>query len=109
LIDYEKLQWLIGAGSYEELKSRHRGWVEEYLGNGLKNRQEEWTDSIAVGSKPFIEKVKSLLGFKARGRDVIEGVEGYRLREAGASYKALFEAEKDNIGPENAYVWDVTI
>jgi len=54
--------------------------------------------------KPFVEKVKSLLIFKARGRDVIGGVEGYHLREAGASCKALFEAEKDDIGPENAYL-----
>ena len=107
LIDYEKLQWLIGSGSYDQLKNSHRGWVEEYLGNGAEGRQEEWTDSIAVGSKSFIEKVKSLLGFKAKGRDVIEGVEGYHLREEAAPYMALFRAEKDDIGPENAYFWDV--
>ena len=31
--------------------------------------------NIAVGTKSFVEKVKSLLGFKAKGRDVIEGGE----------------------------------
>jgi len=107
LIDYKKLQWLIGSGSYDQLKSSHRGWVDEYLGNGAGGRQDEWTDSIAVGSKSFIEKVKSLLGFKAKGRDVIEGGEGYNLREEAASYMAHFRAEKDDIGPENAYFWDV--
>ena len=42
-------------------------------------------------------------------RDVIERVEGYHLREEAAFYKALFETEKDDIGPENAYLWDVNI
>ena len=80
LIDYEKLQKYIGAMSYEELKRSHRGWVEEYLGDGERIRQEEWSSSIAVGSRAFVENVKSLLGFRAKGRDVIEGNEGYQLR-----------------------------
>ena len=101
LIDYKKLQWLIGSGSYDQLKSSHRGSVDEYLGNGAEGRQDEWTDSIAVGSKSFIEKVKALLGFKAKGRDVMEGDEGYHLREEAAPYTALFRAEKKDIGLEN--------
>jgi hypothetical protein len=44
------------------------------LGNGAKSRKDEWTGSIAVGSRPFIGYVKALLGFKAKGRDVIEAV-----------------------------------
>jgi hypothetical protein len=51
--------------------------------------------------------VKALLGFGAKGRDVIEGSEGYQLREGAAHYKALFEAENDDIGPENTYLWDI--
>ena len=109
LIDYEKLRLLIGSGSYDELKSGHRGWVEEYMGNGEGDRQEEWTNSIAVGSKSFIDKVKSLLGLKARGRAVIEGGEGCHLREEAAPYTTSFRAEKDDIGLENAYFWDANI
>ena len=107
LIDYEKLQLLIGSDSYDQLKSSHRGWIDEYLGNGTKGRQDKWTDSIAVGSKSFIMKVKELLGFKAKGRDVMKGDEGYHLREEATPYTALFRAEKDDIGPENIYFWDV--
>lgn len=107
LIDYEKLQWLIGSGSYDQLKNSHRVWADEYLRNGAEGGQDEWTDSIAVGSKSFIEKVKSLLGFKAKGRDVIEGGEGYNLREEAAPYTVHFRAEKADIGPENTYFWDI--
>ena len=107
LIDYERLQWLFGVGTYDQLKSIHRGWIEEYLGSGAKERQGEWTDSIAVGSKAFTEKMKSLLGFKARGRDVVKGDGRYHLREEVVPYKALFEAEKGDIGPKNTYFWEI--
>ena len=46
--------------------------------------------------------MKALSGYKAKGRNVIEGGEGYQLREATVHYKALFMAEKDDIGPQNA-------
>ena len=93
----------------DNLKSSHRGWVEEYLGNGAESRQDEWTASIAVGSESFVEKVKSKLGFKAKGRDITEGVGGYQLREEAAPYMTLFKPEKDDIDPENAYFWDENI
>ena len=51
--------------------------------------------------------MKSLLGFKAKGRDVIEGGERYHLREEAAPYMTLFKAEKDDIGTENAFFGDV--
>ena len=110
LIDYERLQWLLGMGSYEQLISSYKGWVEEFLGDGEKApRQEEWTGSIAVGSRAFVDKIKVLLGFRAKGREVIEAGEGYQVRESPASYNALFGAEKEDIGPENGYLWNVNL
>ena len=76
LIDYEKLQGLLGAGSYAQLRRSHKGWVEEHLGDGVKERQDEWTGSVAVGSKSFVESVKASLGFRAKGRNVIQSGEG---------------------------------
>jgi hypothetical protein len=43
-----------------------------------------------------------------KGRDVIEGGEGYHLREEAAPYMAVFRAEMDDIGTENAYLLDIT-
>lgn len=56
---------MIGAKSYDHLRTSHKGWVEQYLGDGAKERQDEWTTSIAVGGRPFIEKVRAL-GFRAK-------------------------------------------
>ncbi|MCG6535228.1 MAG: hypothetical protein L7F78_11155 [Syntrophales bacterium LBB04] len=51
--------------------------------------------------------MKTLLGIRAKGRDIIEGAGGYQLREEAAPYKPLFEAKKDDIGYENTYFWNV--
>ena len=48
LIDYERLQRLLGEGAYDQLRSSHKGWVEDYLGEGEKARHEEWSDSITA-------------------------------------------------------------
>ncbi len=73
------------------------------MGDGEKIRQEEWTSSIAAGSRSFVENVKAHLGFRVKGRDIIGANEGYQLREGSAPYKALFGAENDDIGLENTY------
>jgi len=69
LIDYERLQKLLGAGSYDELRRSHKGWIEEYLGEDERARRREWTDSIAV------EKC----GLRREGEGAI-GVSGQRKR-----------------------------
>jgi len=107
LIDYGRLQELIGAGSDIQLRSTHKGWVEDYLGDGVKVRQEEWTRSIAVGSRSFVENVKALLGLRARGGDVIEGGKGYQLREGAGYYNDFPELGNGDISLENSYFWDV--
>ena len=78
------------------------------LKDEAEERQDEWTASLAVGSKSFIENLKALLGFRAKGREVRQGVGArYQLREGATRYKALFRVEKGNIDPENTYFWDV--
>jgi hypothetical protein len=52
-----------------------------------------------------MESVKMLLDFEAEGRKVIEGSEGYHLRDASSHYRALFRAEKHDIAPENIWFW----
>jgi hypothetical protein len=74
-----------------------------------KKHQVEWTDGITVGSKAFIENVKTRPGSKAKGRDVLEGSGAYQLRESSSIYRANFRAKKEDIGLENTYFWDFKI
>ena len=109
LIDYEKLRALLGFEDYDLVKSYHKKWVDGYLESGNTIRDEKWTRSIAVGSKGFVERVKSLLGVLARGRKSIEAGESYQLREPSIPYGVHFRGKKEDIGLENSYFWDVNI
>ena len=106
LIDYGKIMELVGADNYDQVRRDHQGWSAELLGNG-NGRDDKWTKSIAVGSKDFVDKVKAKLGVLAKGRDARKTEAGFQLREPANSYMHHFEAQKDNIGPENSYFWNI--
>ena len=62
-----------------------------------------------VGSKGFVEKLKSLMGVLAIGRKSIEAGETNQLREPAISYSVHFGGKKGDIGPENTYFGDVNL
>ena len=105
LIDYEKLRTLLGFEDYAQVKPYHKKWVDEYLGNEKNIRDEKWTRSIAVGSRGFVDRVKSILGVLALGRKSVESGDAYQLREPSIAYGDHFGAKNDDIGPENFYFW----
>ena len=107
LIDHNKLMDLLGMDSFENLREAHRNWVEDSLRDGRSARESKWTRSIAVGSESFVEEIKRELGAKAKGRRMLENEEGYELREAAASYRAVFAGENGALRPENTHFWDV--
>ena len=41
----------------------------------------QWTESVAVGSKSFIETIKEKLGILAKGRKIFENDGGFQPRE----------------------------
>jgi len=94
LIDSEKLQGLIGAESHDQLRTSHEGWVKEYLGEGAKERQDEWTASIAVGGRSFIEKVRPSLAFVRKAEifwRVTKGINSERVRHRIKVFSGLKE------------------
>ena len=109
LIDYERLRKLLGFGSYDRVKTYHQRWVEDYLENGKNIKDEKWTRSIAVGSRGFVERIKSILGGLALGRKRIEAGESYQLREPSALYNVHFGVKKGDIELENAYFWNINL
>ena len=106
LINYQRLTELLGFDSYDEVKKYHKRWVDDFLGNGNNIRDDKWAKSIAVGSRSFVERVKSLMGVLAIGRKSIEAGESYQLREPAIPYEAYFGTQKCDIEPENTYPWD---
>jgi putative transposase len=97
LISYEALMNLAGYQNYDAFRKAHRKWVEAELEKIGSRRQSHWTQSIAVGSRAFIETVQEQLSFRARGRRKRNLDNGMELREATASYNALFDLENSDI------------
>ena len=109
LIAYERLQGLAGFDTYNQLRTAHRDWVNDSLGQGRSIRDSKWSRSIAVGSERFVHRTKKELGARAKGRVVLESAEAFQLREPGVSYLIDFGPKNDDIGAENGYFWNNNI
>jgi putative transposase len=107
LVDYEKFMELLGTDNYDQARQDHQGWAAALLRNG-PGRDDKWTRSIAIGSKEFVEKVKTKLGILANGRKATGTDAGYQLREPTNSYMDVFGAQKSDLGHENTYFWNIS-
>jgi putative transposase len=86
------------------LKAAHRQWIETALKKSEMVRESKWTQSIAVGDKPFLEQVKERLGIRAKGRKIHESGDGYQLSERQALYGDWHDADT-----ENTFDWNLAI
>jgi putative transposase len=101
IIDFEPLMDLLGFDSHADLKEAHYKWVNSRLQDDIPEKEEQWTKSIAVGSKSFIEKIKELLGFRAKGRQVIRSANTFELREEQKAY-----GETNVSYYANTFIWE---
>ncbi len=67
-----------------------------------------WTESIAIGSKGFVEKIKLELGVKTIGREVMGGDRVYEVRE-GSSYSGHFAGKNSGLSRKNTYFWNLSV
>ena len=109
IIDYAGLMMLLGAKTMDELKKIHKVLVEESLQRHDYNRQSQWTESIAVGSKAFVRGTKERLGIKALGREVIGSGGTYELRQTAHSYSISFKGKNGDLRQKNAFHWNDSI
>ena len=91
IIAYDRLRELAGFKDYESFASAHRKWVQAALEKIDSKRENRWTASIAVGSSPFIERIKTAMEAMARRRSVHPTAGAFELREAQSAYNAIFD------------------
>ena len=96
IIDSGRLQELLGFETYADLKAAHFKWVESKLQADSNEVESKWTQSIAVGRKTFIEKIKEALGFRARGRKIRSADDTFELREGLEPYGAAVRSDYGN-------------
>ncbi len=90
LINKLKLQELLCVESEQKLKENYIKQIEDSLHKGNLARDSCWTESIAIGSKDFVEKIKNELGVKAVHRKIEKTNEIHELREPRKSYTLHF-------------------
>ena len=104
IIEFDRLMGLLGFENYDDLKDAHYKWVESAIQTDNSDKENKWPQSIAVGSKTFIEKTKGALGYRARGRKIICADDTYELREVITPF-----GNADNLDSENTFLWNQPI
>jgi putative transposase len=92
---------LLGFENYDDLKDAHYKWVDSAIQTDNSDKENKWTQSIAVGSKTFIEKMKEALGFRAKGRKIICSDDTFELREVITAYD-----KANNFDSGNTFLWN---
>lgn len=106
LLAREQVTALLGLDRAEDFSATYQGWVEEALGRKGHARETKWSESIAVGTKAFVEKIQKKLGARAIGRQVVASTDAYELKESRNCYNPVFEDKMDSLSPENSYFWN---
>ncbi|MBM9520196.1 hypothetical protein JWG39_10260 [Desulforhopalus vacuolatus] len=109
LIDYQKLAKLTGFASYSTFRETHKELVSESVTNRTCGRQPGWSESVAVGNRIFVETIHSKLGFRGKGRKVLEHDIGFQLREKHIIYNVEYDGRNEDIGSINTSEWDVNL
>ena len=105
LIDHKKLTELCGFEDAAKLRKSHKSWAEEGLEGSTGMRDPYWSESIAVGTREFVEETKVKLGYKVHGRKIEPHDEMYVLRETRNSYNTVFEPQKHRLRLGNGHYW----
>ena len=96
---------LMGFDTYENFKKQYLVWIKESVESKVNTRNQQWTKSIAVGDRGFIEDVKHKLGVKGIGRKIREDDGMFELKEEAAPYGNDFYNEIETLSPKNTYYW----
>lgn len=100
IVDRAALADALGLDGISSLAAVHAQWIAAALARRERARQAQWTESLAVGGRDFVEGVDRELGARSRYRR-IEQADGMQvLREVPESYGAAFGAELGPLGLE---------
>jgi putative transposase len=101
IIDFDRLMDLLGFETYDDLKDAHSRWVDSEIQTDNRDKENKWTQSLAVGSKTFIEKMKKAFGYRAAGRKIISADDTFELRKAITPF-----GNADNLDSGNTFLWN---
>jgi hypothetical protein len=71
-------------------------------------RDNRWSEAIAVGSRPLVEKRKNELGCKAAHRELIEADGRYGTARSAGSLRIQICRSEWGSKQQNSFFWDET-
>ena len=86
LVDLERLCWRLRADDVEDVRKNLAASLAERIARDDVKRQPCWTESLAVGSQGFVEKVKPQILFRRRTEMVPTADDTWVLQEAVIPY-----------------------
>jgi len=86
VIDQQRLLQLTGHQHWQEFWSSHERRICESLKNPDKLRESQWTESIAVGDKAYVQEVQTQLGALAKHRATHQVDGDWVLKEPRGAY-----------------------
>ena len=95
----------MNIGEVDRLRETYRNWVDSAIIRGDIKRQPQWTESIAVGDKGYVAKVKEQIGYKAIGRRVVQNGDSFVLRESQVSYQSISDRAARLQPEDNKIYW----
>jgi putative transposase len=84
----------------KKLQEARAEWIESQRERG-KQRDANWAEAVAIGSREFVEEVKAKLGMRAKARNIRLQNEGFVLKETTAPYRPQFNGKKVLVREEN--------
>ena len=89
LIDRPSLVELTGFSDFDDFWSSYNVWLAEALEKEELSRESRWTESVAVGSGEYLEKISKRLGVKLRSRKIIDDKGMFVIREEISCWKSF--------------------
>ncbi|MBN1223755.1 MAG: transposase, partial [Candidatus Aminicenantes bacterium] len=95
LIDRSALIDLLNLEDLENLRHTYKKWIDDAVEKSAFKRESRWTESVAVGSREFVERITDKLGPRLRRRGVLERNGIFELHEYKDSYSYNFNVKND--------------
>ena len=93
LLDLERLCWRLGTDQLDKVRTVLDVTLKERLARDLMKREARWTESLAVGSRAFVEKIQPLI-LSRRETEIMEPSTGtWVLQESAVAYGAKTDLE----------------
>ena len=108
LVDWRALAGLLNIRSLEQLREARESWVRTALqaGPAAFTREPKWTESVAIGSKGYVDEIIGKLEVRAKGkaedregRGEEDGTGLLSVGERKEAYLRVFGVKNEELSP----------